>query len=83
MSYKNDLLASPCRCISCPDCGGRGSMWRTLDGKYHVNRCNDMGDLETCDSCWGSGISETCDRCIELEQIDRDEEDARMPDHYT
>lgn len=58
-------------------------MWVTMDGKYHAYRCDDMGDLETCYSCQGSGITESCDRCDELDQIDRDEEYAMAPDHYT
>lgn len=47
--------ADPCSCIRCAACGGSGQV-----------RVGDpiMGyDLESCDECSGSGITETCDRC--------------------
>ena len=53
-----------CTCVLCPDCNGSGSMWQTLDGEIHTMRCDDMGDLVTCDACRGSGYSEQCDDCF-------------------
>ena len=50
------MKQEPCRCISCPDCGGSGSLWVTLDGAFHQHRVDDMGDLETCDSYGSSAF---------------------------
>lgn len=33
---------------------------------------DDMDEMETCEECHGSGISEICDRCRELEDDDFD-----------
>lgn len=56
-----------CECISCPDCTN-GHVWVTLGGKMHKSRCDDMGDLETCLMCEGSGLREMCDECREAEE---------------
>lgn len=51
----------PCRCVRCKDCSGTGKV--RFDGVY----CLEDYDLELCDTCVGSGISEICFRCILLE----------------
>ena len=67
MSYgteRDALLKIPCQCISCPDCKGRGVLW-TYRGDVYPDE-----EMETCDYCEGSGISERCDRCQERTELD-------------
>ena len=45
-------------------------MWQTMDGEIHSIRCDDMGELLTCESCRGYGISERCDDCMLAEEDD-------------
>ena len=55
-----------CECVSCPDCGGSGTIWFDLAGRYLGNhRCDDLDVLETCEECGGSGVSEVCYECQE------------------
>jgi hypothetical protein len=62
-----------CTCISCGSCGGTGNVWFTFDGKYlGKHRTDDLDELERCDDCEGSGISEECDYCVDS----RDDFDA-------
>jgi hypothetical protein len=56
-----------CSCVRCPDCNGSGHFWQTHDGKIHLMRCDDMGDLVSCDTCRGSGCSEECEECFGCE----------------
>jgi hypothetical protein len=62
--------AMSCTCVSCPDCNGSGYLWETLDGKIHSHRCDDMGDLVTCENCHGSGLSERCWECERTDEED-------------
>lgn len=62
----------PCKCVHCSFCDGSGNLWVDLGGEFHKHRLDDLGDLETCDECSGSGIIETCDRCQLLEEMSHD-----------
>ena len=73
--YIKQLESQPCECIPCPSCIN-GDMWRTIDGQLHKHRCDDMGDTESCIMCDGSGLTEVCDRCRELESAYSDEGDV-------
>ena len=67
------VAAEICHCVSCQDCDGQGHYYVDLRGQYiGANRCDDLSDSETCDGCGGSGLSETCDRCQLLEEMDQD-----------
>lgn len=67
------VSAEPCRCVSCPDCGGKGSYAVDMRGRYvGPYLTDDLDDLETCESCGGCGITETCDRCQLLEEMDHE-----------
>jgi hypothetical protein len=68
--------SEPCKCVSCDFCGGAGNYWVDLDGTIGPPG-DDLGDLETCDECGGSGTVETCDRCILLADMERDLEELR------
>lgn len=61
---RDKLLAQPCRCVSCPDCAGRGFV--TGRGWDEFGE----GVDDHCDYCSGSGISESCDRCNELDELE-------------
>ncbi len=58
--YLEALRKKPCTCVSCQMCNGNGNLSDPFD--Y-------IGDgLTTCDDCEGSGITEVCDRCYELQE---------------
>ena len=60
-----------CECVSCGACGGSGNVWYAfpgpdLGGEYLGNhRCDDLDEMDTCEECGGSGITETCYECQE------------------
>ena len=60
-----------CECVSCPDCGGTGTVWFSfpgpdMGGEYLGNhRCDDLDELDTCPRCGGRGITECCYECQE------------------
>ena len=56
-----------CHCTSCPDCNGTGSVWYSgYDGKYlGQNRSDDFDEMESCDTCGGTGIDDICFECQE------------------
>ena len=60
------LEQEPCVCVRCPACHGKGTQriddWSQPEGY----------DLETCAECQGAGITETCDRCHWLEDMDHE-----------
>lgn len=49
-----------CHCVSCGECGGRGTVEVRTDGYPEY-------DLETCPECRGTGLSEICDDCRECD----------------
>jgi len=62
-----------CKCISCQECKGSGAVWRAFNGEYlGSTTCDDLDEIETCDECKGTGISEECEECqqknLELEK---------------
>lgn len=62
-----ELMARPCGCVRCGGCGGSGRMTVPALG-YPED------DLESCDECRGIGLSEVCDRCNDLEELEHDEQ---------
>lgn len=60
-----------CTCVSCGECGGSGTVWFAFGGKEYLgnSRCDDLDEMETCEECGGSGLSEKCEYCY-----DRDDE---------
>ena len=58
----DDLKKRPCTCVLCGDCNGTGDI--QVDDKFQP----EGWDLETCEQCDG-GISEVCERCLELDEI--------------
>lgn len=54
----DELLKKPCMCVMCHICLGSGS--------------TDFGDddTETCLECDGTGITETCHRCMDIEDLE-------------
>lgn len=65
--YVRKLESEECTCTICSSCNGLGY--------FHLGRWNDMDETEDwpCDYCCG-GISEPCDRCLLLEEYEREEE---------
>lgn len=73
------LEKEPCRCVRCAECGGSGNVWISMDGKYvGKHRSDDLDDMEPCDECGGSGITETCERCQLLRDADHDADDRNV-----
>lgn len=53
-----------CKCVSCGECGGSGSIWISFTGKYRGKyRRDDLDERDTCPECGGEGITELCDEC--------------------
>lgn len=67
------LEGLPCKCLSCPECGGTGIVWFALGGREYLgnSRCDDLDEMESCESCEGLGITEACERCIEIEELEQ------------
>ncbi len=65
---KEELNAQPCRCDLCRTCHGRGSVLDPHSDPW-------VNEYE-CTDCDG-GITETCDRCSLLIEIEHDEEFSR------
>jgi len=66
------MSAAVCTCVSCPDCGGSGHYYVDRRGRYlGQHRGDDLDEMETCEECGGSGVSEVCYEC----QLARDAED--------
>jgi len=59
---RKKVEAEPCHCSRCVNCGGAGSI-------RYSNKQFDEDDTEPCEDCNG-GISEVCDRCRLLEEMD-------------
>lgn len=67
VSYETEratILARRCQCVSCANCRGTGSAWYATGGYPEE-------DVETCAECSGSGITESCERCDDLEELER------------
>jgi DnaJ-class molecular chaperone len=65
VGYIEQLRAKPCECVSCGTCDGFGSIDDPLDYSGTYPR--------TCEDCDGSGMTEVCGRCMELEEIERND----------
>ena len=60
------LEAEPCTCVRCTSCGGYGTAYYDISGRYIGNHhSDDFSDSEPCEYCSG-GIAEECDRCVML-----------------
>ena len=59
-----------CECVTCNECGGHGYIWVSINGKYlGKHRMDDMAEMESCEECDGSGVSEVCYDCqVEYEE---------------
>ena len=58
------VCAEPCLCVTCTYCNGTGYIRYTP-----LDQFND--ETEPCDSCSG-GVSEVCDRCQLLTEMEHD-----------
>lgn len=64
-----------CRCVSCPECRGSGHVWFAFGGRKYLGsrRCDDLDEMETCEECSGSGVTEVCGKCQrQFEDFDDD-----------
>ena len=62
-----------CTCVSCGMCGGSGTVWFDLGGKYLGNhRCDDLDVFESCEECGGRGTVEICDECQDALEAEND-----------
>ena len=62
---REGLIAAPCGCVSCATCRGTGDVWTPSP----INPPFD--EPEPCSDCRG-GITDICDRCQLLEEMDCD-----------
>lgn len=61
--YLASLYAKPCECVRCGSCSGG----------YNFDPFDYMSDgMELCMDCDGSGLTEECDRCMEITEIEND-----------
>lgn len=71
MSAKDEevkrLNATPCTCERCCMCNGSGRL-RVPTGGYPE------WDLESCDDCRGTGITDDCARCMDLYELTHEED---------
>jgi hypothetical protein len=62
-----------CTCVRCDACRGSGTIWFDFRGRYLGNsRCDDLDEMESCEECRGSGITETCDHCSDMADLEAD-----------
>lgn len=59
------VLAEPCHCTRCSMCRGSGRVYKGF-----------WDDAEPCEDCGGLGVTDSCDRCQLLAEMDHDDEDA-------
>jgi len=72
--WVEELEKQPCICESCSMCDGTGGYYVDFRGRFQgVHRSDDLSDLETCDSCRGSGVTDQCSRCGELETYEMED----------
>lgn len=62
---------SECKCVSCGACRGSGQVMVPTIG-YPED------DLEPCSECDGTGLTEVCQRCRDLEEIEREKDERRV-----
>jgi hypothetical protein len=66
-----DVPAQRCTCVNCGECLGSGTVWRSFSGRYlGSGRCDDLDESHTCEECNGSGVTELCDLCQDMRDVD-------------
>lgn len=63
-AYLQELYDRPCTCVRCGTCNGIGSIDDPFDYSGTYPR--------TCEDCDGSGMTEVCERCMDIEELERD-----------
>jgi len=66
---KARLKSLPCQCVRCDLCQGLGSIDDPLDYSGTYPR--------TCPDCNGQRLLEVCERCVEVEDMYRQEDEER------
>ena len=66
--------ATECQCVPCGECAGGGNVWFSFGHREYLGsrRCDDLDEMETCDECRGTGISEMCDRCVYIMEMEEE-----------
>jgi DnaJ-class molecular chaperone len=64
---KEHLEKELCTCTRCGECRGSGQVEYAIDSYPEW-------DLDSCNGCSGTGITEVCDRCHELEEFAHDDD---------
>jgi DnaJ-class molecular chaperone len=62
--FPEALLKQPCKCVYCADCRGQGEIRVRMSDIYNDD------DFLRCDTCSGHGITEQCDRCHMMDEIE-------------
>lgn len=66
------LCKLPCACVSCGTCFGRGNT-----SFFHLG----VEEMEPCEDCDGHGITDECDRCREITELEIDQSASRHQLH--
>ena len=66
--WAEEVEKQPYTCEKCSMCDGTGGYYVGIGGKFQgIHRSDDLSDLETCEFCGGSGVTDQCSRCGDLE----------------
>lgn len=66
-------MDNDCACVVCAECNGSGNVWYSFDGEYLGKyRCDDLGQIDDCPWCDGSGIEYVCDECA-MDEMEAEE----------
>lgn len=57
------MTAGKCTCVSCGTCIGTGRQWFQWYG---------VEESEPCDDCDGSGVTETCESCMDAREVENE-----------
>ena len=69
-------MSKECTCICCFECNGSGTVWFDCGGRYlGQSHSDDLDELETCESCGGTGVEDWCDYCCEQERMYQEEQE--------
>lgn len=68
-AWVEEVEKQRCTCEKCSMCDGTRGYYVDIGGRFQgIHRSDDLSDLKTCEFCRGSGVTEQCSRCGDLEE---------------